>query len=373
MNILFFHRWTGVRGGGTESHIKGLIENFPSSHKLFLLTRNGSQIPYLSKKFKNLTIFTVSKNFSENDHSYESLLLYLHTSLFMIKSFFKIVWLVKVKKLQIDVISVHFATEAVVARVIRKLFKIPYIFILEGYTDWEAKEAKIANSCVSISHYESKLCEERFGFYPKVIYIGEGKFPLLKKGELSKKVKENNKRVLTVCRLEPRKNLETLLKAISYIYNNKKRSDINFTIGGTGILENTLKSISKELGILKVAKFIGFVPENKVVDLYKKSDLYVLPTFEEGFGIVFVEAMKSGCAIVSTNVSAVPEIVGDAGLLIKDPLDYEVLGEYILKLIDNSSYRLEIASNGLERSQSFIWSVLIKMYEKEYIKAAKKV
>ncbi len=370
MNILFFHRWTGVRSGGTETHVKSLIKYFSAKHTVFLLTREGSQVLEIAKSFPNVQIFTVKKFWFENDHSYENpTLLYFYTAIYAFKAFFKLLWIIfrlKLRGEKIDVISVHFATEAVLANVIRFLFKTPYIFILEGYTAWEAKEAKKATNVVSISKYISAKCKKVFGYYPKVISLGEDKFLLLTKEELQKKINKNTKQVLTLCRLDPRKNLYTVLKTIEFVKNKLKRTDIKFIIGGTGILENDLKNKIKEYGIGDVVKMIGFVGEDKLRELYRNSDIYFLPTFEEGFGIVFMEAMKSGCAILSCNNSAVPEVVGDCGVLVDDAENYKEFANALVKLIDSVSFRKKLVTKGLVQAERFDWAKIIKEYEKEY-------
>lgn len=365
MNILFFHRWTGVRGGGTESHIKGLLENFSPKHNLYLLTRNGPKVNELKKLYPRLSVFTVSKNIKENDNSYLGFLLYLHTGIFMIKSFIYLVYLLSLKRQKIDVISTHFPTEFIVAKVIRKIYRIPIVFILEGYTDWEGRVAKEANGCISISKYISQKCKQNYGYYPQVIYIGDNKFPLLKKTDLNKKI---NNQILTLCRLEPRKNLLVLLKTIKYLVHEKNIHNLVFLLAGTGIDEKMLKEKSKELEIQKYVKFLGYISDENRIKLFQESPIFFLPTKEEGFGIVFLEAMKSGCAIVSTNTSATPEIVGDAGVLVDNPDDYLSYANAIQYLIENTTYRNKLSLNGLSRSPLFSWNILIKEYEQVYEK-----
>jgi len=373
MNILFFHRWTGVRGGGAESHLKALLRNLPSKHNIYLLTRSGTNISLLKREYAHVELFTVTKNVGEDDNSYENpILLYIHTLLYMIKTFFKLVYLICIKKLKIDVVSVHFATEAIVANIIRKLFGIPYVFILEGYTDWEAKVAKKADEAISISHYISGKCKKNFGYYPDVIQIGESNFPIISKDKIFKKQKNKSKIVLTLCRFEPRKNLSTAVKTANYVVNIMDRKDILFVFGGTGILEEQIRDEVQQYELENHLKLPGYVPDNKVAELYHSSHIYFLPTFEEGFGIVYTEAMKSGAVIVATNNTATPEVVGDVGILIDDPFDYKRMAKEIVKLVDDEALWLDMVTRGIERSKQFTWEKLIPEYEKKYLQAAKK-
>lgn len=371
MNILFFHRWTGVRGGGAESHLKAIMKNLPSKHTLYLLTREGEEIPLLKKEFPNVKIFTVSRNLFENDNSYENvLLLYTHTLIYMFKAFLKLTYLLITKKIKVDVISIHFATEAVIAYILRAFTGIPYVFILEGYTNWEANEARRADEAISISHYISRKCLSRYGYYPDVIYIGESRFSMIPRSKILKKQKSKTKKVLTLCRFEPRKNLKTAVRTANYVVNVLNRKDVVFEFGGTGIMEEEIKDATQQYKLDKNLKLLGYVPDKDLIDLYQESYIYFLPTFEEGFGIVYTEAMKSGAVIVATRNTATPEVVDDVGILVDDPYNYKEMARSIVQLVDDQDLWLEKAFQGLERAKQFTWEHLIPKYEKKYAKAA---
>ncbi|MFC1722216.1 glycosyltransferase family 4 protein [Patescibacteria group bacterium] len=373
MKILFLHRWTGVRGGGTETHLKGLIRNLKDKHEITLVTRQGAKIRELREEYPNINIITISKNLFENDNSYENTVpLYLHTALFMTKLFFKLIWILSNEKYKPDVMSIHFATEAVVANKIRNIFKIPYVFIFEGYTDWEAQEGKKADESISITHYISKKCNEKFGYYPQVINIGEDKFPVVSELDINNKAKVTPKVILTLCRLEPRKNLKAFVETVRIIIKEKKRKDIKFILGGTGISQPEILELINKYGLNKAIEYKGFVPEQNLVETYQKAHVYFLPTYEEGFGIVYLEAMKSGCPIVSTNISATPEIVGNTGILVDDPDNYQDWSKAILDLVDKQDLWLKKAKNCIEKGDKFWWKDLITDYEKVYKKATKK-
>ncbi len=362
MKILFFHRWVGVHGGGTETHLKELAKRLADSgHKVAILTREGNQ---LGKFHPAITILRIGRNLAEYDHSYQDLRVYYHTALYIIKSFLKLIilWL---KGERFDVISVHFATEAIVARLFRFFTGTPYVFILEGYTAWEAKEAKAANSCVAISKYEAQRCQREFGFSPRVIYIGVDQKRFSPKGEIwpgkDKICPKGQKLILAVCRLEPRKDLSTLLSAAKILENQK----ISLAIAGTGIDEEKLKVKSKKLK-LRNCHFLGFVPDKDLPALYRAADLFVLPTLEEGFGIVLTEAMASGVPVLSNSVGAVPEVVDKAGITIA-PQKPKLLAENILKILKDGKLGEKMKEKGLELVKNrYNWDKIIRQYEKVY-------
>jgi len=96
---------------------------------------------------------------------------------------------------------------------------------------------------------------------------------------------------------------------------------------------------------------------------YQAADLFVLPTLYEGFGIVFIEAMASGIPIVSTTARAVPEVVGDAGLLVQ-PRDPIALAEKILALLQNPSLIATLRERGLSRAKRYDWEGIASRYER---------
>lgn len=363
MKILFFHRWVGVHGGGTETHLKELANRFAfSRHEVSILTRAGQPIPNLSNEIK---VFRVSRNRGEFDHSYEDARVYWHTGLFMIKSFFTLLKLY-LKGYRPDVISVHFYTEAVVARVFRFFTRIPYIFILEGYTELEAKEAKRANGAVAISEYEARRCYADFAYRPEVIPVGVDIERFSPKGIGSKLMPEGKFKILTVCRLEPRKDLFTLIDAAERFRDNHL---IHFYLAGTGIQANEIASAVKAK---KLSNFtlLGFVPDNELPKIYRTADIFILPTFEEGFGIVLAEAMAAGVPVISNPSGSVPEVVGTAGLLVKNK-DPKALAQAIIKLTNPATHS-KFVKAGLGQARTYDWNKVILEYENAYQRTAKK-
>ncbi|MFA6518462.1 MAG: glycosyltransferase family 4 protein [Candidatus Shapirobacteria bacterium] len=370
MKVLFFHRWVGVHGGGTETHLLELAKRFSQlGHTITILTREGERLTDLDKAIK---VIRISKSYRETDHSYNDWRVYFYTLLFMFKSMIMLLKL-KLGGERYDVISVHFVTEAVIARLYRWLFGVPFIFILEGYTPMEAQAAKFANQRIAISKYEAMIYKQRHGLVSKLIYIGIDfkKFVLDKErlGTLrSKLVKKGEFMILTVCRLEPRKDLLTLIKAADRI--RKINGKIKFMIAGTGISKGEIEIEIKKRKLRSTVKMLGFVTDDELPYYYGVANLFLLTSKEEWFGIVFIEAMAAGLPIVATDVDACPEVVADSGLFFRksDSVD---LTNKLIEVVGDGNLRKTLANNSKKRSLMFDWEKQIRLYEKEYLEVIK--
>lgn len=365
MRILFFHRWVGVHKGGTETHIRELADRFQKmAHEVTILTREGNELNGFNPAVK---IIRIPKNIGESDHSYEDFRVYIHTLFFMAKAFFKLFCLLT-KPGNFDVISVHFFTELWVAKVCVIFKKIPIVFVLEGYTSLEAKAAKFADRKISISSFEAEMYRKNHSLESVVIPIGIdlARFSVSKSSteHLIHKFAPNKEKIaLTVCRLEPRKDLFTLIKAVKYL--EEKVNSIKFLIVGDGI---SRKQIEKEIQVQGLENRIllpGRIDDSDLPYYYACADFFILPTKQEWFGIVFVEAMASGLPIITTTVGACPEVAGECGLYFKSE-DHVALAEKIMELSDNNLLLQNLSKCSIRRAGNFDWNKVIKKYEEQY-------
>ena len=116
------------------------------------------------------------------------------------------------------------------------------------------------------------------------------------------------------------------------------------------------------LGVGDLVTFLGYLPDpddEKLPRLYSQSDVFVFPSLMEGFGFVIAEAMASGVPVVASNVAAVPEVVGDSGLLFR-PGDAAGLARVLRTLAEDPRKRMEFARRGRERVESlFTWDKVV--------------
>ena len=171
-------------------------------------------------------------------------------------------------------------------------------------------------------------------------------FSLLQKYELRRPF------ILFLGTLEPRKNLVTLLQAFALL---KERLPHHLVLAGQkgwkweGIFETV-----KTLGLEERVRWTGYVTDEERVLFYQAADVFVYPSWYEGFGMPLLEAMQSGCPVIASRISAIPEVVGEAGLLI-DPSRPEELSQAILRLIEEPGLKERLREAGLERARRFSW------------------
>jgi glycosyltransferase involved in cell wall biosynthesis len=150
--------------------------------------------------------------------------------------------------------------------------------------------------------------------------------------------------VLLVGRLEPQKDIPTFLEAAAIV--TSARPDTRFAIVGAGSLEKELRRQSRSLGLTDRVAFTGFRPD--VRQLYPQADLVALTSRWEGFGLVLVEAMAAARPIVATSAGPIPEVVGDAGILV-EPGRPDAVASGILRLLDDRSLADSLGRAGFRR------------------------
>ncbi|MCL5004214.1 MAG: glycosyltransferase family 4 protein [Patescibacteria group bacterium] len=371
MKILFFHRWVGVHLGGTETHVRELAELLcQRGHKVSILTREGEYPKNLDEKIK---IYRISKNILESDHSYESALpLYFHTGLFMLKSFLYLFYLRFIRGEKFDVISVHFATESLVCRIFRFITGTPYVFVLEGYTKLEADVAKSANAVIAISRHEVDETLKRHGYEP--LYIPKGRQKIFNASVDGSQMRQKflgdaDKIIIAVGRIEPRKDYPSLILTAERL--KRKGKKYRWLIAGDGIDFQKIRKQIDDRAMTEEILMLGPVNNADLPFFYRAADLFFLPTLYEGFGYVFVEAMACGLPVVSTTAGSVPEVVGEAGILV-EPKDIDGFAYAIETLLEQNSIYNSARSKALEIASFYDWDRLILEYEKVYLEAGNK-
>ena len=159
--------------------------------------------------------------------------------------------------------------------------------------------------------------------------------------------------ILFVGTLEKRKNVPTLIKA----FYKLKKSQIEHKlviVGGKGWKYNQIFDLIEELKLQKDVIFTDYVSDEDLVKLYNTADIFVYPSLYEGFGLPPLEAMACGCPVITSNTSSLPEVVGDAGIMI-NPMDIDSLTTSMLKILTNPELKEEMGKKSLERAKMFSW------------------
>ena len=158
--------------------------------------------------------------------------------------------------------------------------------------------------------------------------------------------------VLSVGVLQPRKNLPRLVRAFAEIRHEVPH--VLVLVGKQGWAHWDLQQAIKETRIADRIVFTNYVADADLPVLYAGADLFVYPSIYEGFGLPPLEAMACGTAVLTSNSSSLPEVVGDAGRMV-DPLDMEALAREMEALLLDRAERERLAAAGLERSKRFSW------------------
>ena len=158
--------------------------------------------------------------------------------------------------------------------------------------------------------------------------------------------------ILAVGTLEPRKNLPFLVEAYRRFCEVSPEKPGLVIAGRTGW---NLKAVQKGLsGAASGVVLTGFVPQKDLLALYTLADVFVLPSMYEGFGFPPLEAMASGCPVIVSNRGSLPEVVGDAALLI-DPEDAGSLVAALQSVFSSESLRAALVQKGFARVSQFSW------------------
>ena len=160
--------------------------------------------------------------------------------------------------------------------------------------------------------------------------------------------------LLFVGTVQPRKNLVRLIEAFSIL--NSQFSTLNLVIAGKeGWLTEEIYAAPKKFGVEDKVKFLGYVPTDEIVSLMRGARALVFPSLYEGFGLPVLEALVCGCPVVTSNVSSLPEVAGEAGILV-DPYDTEEIARGIKKVLELSEEeRQDLIREGLKQAQKFSW------------------
>jgi len=163
--------------------------------------------------------------------------------------------------------------------------------------------------------------------------------------------------LLYVGGLYKRKGLRYLVEAIGIA--RRKGSKVKLVIVGEGEEKKKLTKHIRRMRLEKNVELKGYLTDEQVSEEYKNSDVFVFPSLQEGFGIPLVEAMAAGLPIISTNTSSIPEVVGDAGILVEAGNANE-LANAIVTVSENEELRRELIGKGNKRvRECFTWDSVV--------------
>jgi glycosyltransferase involved in cell wall biosynthesis len=166
--------------------------------------------------------------------------------------------------------------------------------------------------------------------------------------------------VLFVSNLYAYKNVETLIRAFAKL-NQCSSTDYKLVVAGRDYnsYQAHLAQLAANLNVSSRVHFLGFVPPVDLPYFYSAARVFVYPSLMETFGKPLVEAMSCGVPIVASNTSSIPEVLGNAGILV-NPLDEDEMCQAIYKAATDKSLRSDLIARGLQRARLYSWQTSAK-------------
>ncbi|MBU3214908.1 glycosyltransferase family 4 protein [Clostridium estertheticum] len=261
---------------------------------------------------------------------------------------------------------------------------IPYVMpetVGRGYLLKFLKEMPIiignSDGIITVSEFSKRDILKYFPIDESKIFVtplaADAKYkPLDKlhcKNFLEKAYNLNNPFILYVGGFSERKNVASAITAFSKVYKDLSENYNLVIVGDYRDSGQKLMKLTNELNMLSHVIFAGFVPEEHLPLFYNSCDAIIYPSFYEGFGLPPLEAMNCGTPVIASNLTSIPEVVGDTGILI-NPYDIEGISLAIGNLLSSENLRSELSAKALLRAKQFSWQNTagrtLKVYESVY-------
>ncbi len=175
--------------------------------------------------------------------------------------------------------------------------------------------------------------------------------------------------VLYAGNVKPHKNLGRLIEAFHHV-RDRGLDHLKLVLIGDDISKGAaLRRAVHQHQLHKYVRFLGYLPEDTLAVLYRLAGVFVFPSLYEGFGLPPLEAMASGTPVVTSNVSSLPEVAGDAALLV-DPYDPIAIADGIFTVLTDVSVRRRLRQRGIARAGQFSWQASVRHVRQIYQEVA---
>ncbi|MBA7509026.1 D-inositol-3-phosphate glycosyltransferase [subsurface metagenome] len=231
------------------------------------------------------------------------------------------------------------------------------------YTKEVRRNARLAKIIIADSKSTKDDIIKFFKIDPakvKVVYLAsDSQFKKLANQEKDKKVLKkygiDKKYILSAGTIEPRKNYPTLIKAFNYIKHNNNDFNYRLVIVGRTGWKSEATYRERELSPYKDdILFIGRVSDKDLVQIYNQAEIFVYPSFFEGFGLPPLEAMSCGLPVIASDSSSLKEVIGNSGILVPSE-DYREISKQISYILKNEKIKKKLKEKSLKQAQKFSW------------------
>jgi len=255
--------------------------------------------------------------------------------------------------------------------------KLP--IVSSGAWEHSVKGMKYADHIISVSAATAKDTTELLGIEPARITVAPNAVDtsfrpasLTEKAAIRQKygISPDKICLLTVGSIHPRKNTDNILKAVKILV--ERGFPLHFLKAGAEFSSEQKHFIASH-GLHQHISYIGKPDKSTLIQIYGTADILLTPSVGEGFGMTILEAMACGTPVVTSNTSAMPEVAGDAGVLV-DPKDPESIADGVCLLHQDPIYYQELVKRGLVRVKPYTWDntaeKIAQVYEKLLDKTA---
>ena len=242
------------------------------------------------------------------------------------------------------------------------LFPEYHVGGMQAFTRNMRRFAGRADAVIAISEHTKRDVVELLGVPPERVRVtllaADERYRVLEDrlaiAEVAARYGIDGPYVLYTGTLEPRKNIPTLVRAFHTLKRETRIPHRLVLAGKKGWLYDEIFAEVARLGLDTEVIFTGFVADEDLPYLYNGADLFVYPSFYEGFGLPPLEAMACGCPVVTSTTSSLPEVVGEAGLMV-DPHDATALAEAMARALGDGDLHARMREKGLARAARFSW------------------
>jgi len=227
---------------------------------------------------------------------------------------------------------------------------------LHKLVNWTAFSVAHAAKVITISEFSKHAIIDAYHVPDNRVVVAYPALPEWQENHpmgTSKKMDQLPKRyILTVGTLQPRKNFARLISAFSTIPDKEIALII---VGKKGWLYDEILEAPAKFGVEDRVRFMDFVPDDQLPDLYTHAECFVLPSLYEGFGLPVLEAMSYGTPVVVSNISSLPEIAGEAGIYIQPDSTKSIADGISQALSETKAARAKRVALGKKRVTEFTW------------------
>ncbi len=233
------------------------------------------------------------------------------------------------------------------------------------------RSLNIADMIIADSYSTKKDLIEHYHIHPnkiQVIYLGvDDIFKRVTNKKIIQEVKQKyslpDTYVLFVGLLSPRKNIRRVLRAFAQLNTNHKF----VIVGNKGWLYEPIFKLINDLNLKEKVIFTGYADAEDLPAIYSGAEALVFPSFYEGFGIPILEAMACGCPVITSNISSMPEVAGDAAIFV-DPYSINEIKDAMITIILDKNKKQELIKKGYSQVKKFSWQKMaeetVNIYEK---------